>query len=128
MSAYEMRISDWSSDVCSSDLGPLGGEGRVQLKPLLKPVFSVRKDRLGRAFRLAHTAIDAFSGVDEQHVLALVDAVHGANIDAIPIFAAEAGVGDHISQGRNSFLFPFELGRTERRAGSGKYEKITVVA
>src|SRR3546814_7549082 len=23
--AYEMRISDWSSDVCSSDLGHLGG-------------------------------------------------------------------------------------------------------
>src|SRR3546814_13000445 len=22
--AYEMRISDWSSDVCSSDLGPIG--------------------------------------------------------------------------------------------------------
>src|SRR3546814_8599142 len=28
--AYEMRISDWSSDVCSSDLrgGEHGGEGR----------------------------------------------------------------------------------------------------
>src|SRR3546814_2401726 len=26
--AYEMRISDWSSDVCSSDLGPLLAEGR----------------------------------------------------------------------------------------------------
>src|SRR3546814_2001807 len=26
--AYEMRISDWSSDVCSSDLGwPFGGPG-----------------------------------------------------------------------------------------------------
>src|SRR3546814_1242647 len=25
--AYEMRISDWSSDVCSSDLGDLGGRG-----------------------------------------------------------------------------------------------------
>src|SRR3546814_16293579 len=24
MTAYEMRISDWSSDVCSSDLGPAG--------------------------------------------------------------------------------------------------------
>src|SRR3546814_11843950 len=24
--AYEMRISDWSSDVCSSDLGGVGGE------------------------------------------------------------------------------------------------------
>src|SRR3546814_7168113 len=23
--AYEMRISDWSSDVCSSDLAPIGG-------------------------------------------------------------------------------------------------------
>src|SRR3546814_6656668 len=103
MSAYEMRISDWSSDVCSSDLGPLGGEGRVQLKPLLKPVFSVRKDRLGRAFRLAHTAIDAFLGVDDQHVLALVEAVHGANLDAIHIFAADAGVGDPIGHGRNSF-------------------------
>src|SRR3546814_4024226 len=25
--AYEMRISDWSSDVCSSDLGGEGGRG-----------------------------------------------------------------------------------------------------
>src|SRR3546814_11408019 len=25
MTAYEMRISDWSSDVCSSDLGAIGG-------------------------------------------------------------------------------------------------------
>src|SRR3546814_2035793 len=24
--AYEMRISDWSSDVCSSDLAPAAGE------------------------------------------------------------------------------------------------------
>src|SRR3546814_5529103 len=27
--AYEMRISDWSSDVCSSDLGRRGGAGAV---------------------------------------------------------------------------------------------------
>src|SRR3546814_5444383 len=25
--AYEMRISDWSSDVCSSDLPPTAGQG-----------------------------------------------------------------------------------------------------
>src|SRR3546814_2897487 len=31
--AYEMRISDWSSDVCSSDLAP----GRSPLSPLAKP-------------------------------------------------------------------------------------------
>src|SRR3546814_14641106 len=27
--AYELRISDWSSDVCSSDLGELGISARV---------------------------------------------------------------------------------------------------
>src|SRR3546814_3020569 len=32
--AYEMRISDWSSDVCSSDLG--GGEGGVVLRQLAR--------------------------------------------------------------------------------------------
>src|SRR3546814_5019188 len=45
--AYEMRISDWSSDVCSSDLrkpSPLGrglGEGLAETK----------KPRIGEAFR-----------------------------------------------------------------------------
>src|SRR3546814_1787511 len=28
--AYEMRISDWSSDVCSSDLATLGAGSRVE--------------------------------------------------------------------------------------------------
>src|SRR3546814_707524 len=28
--AYEMRISDWSSDVCSSDLHPLGNGGQIR--------------------------------------------------------------------------------------------------
>src|SRR3546814_14362713 len=32
--AYEMRISDWSSDVCSSDLGVLlQGHGQAALSP-----------------------------------------------------------------------------------------------
>src|SRR3546814_2472570 len=29
--AYEMRISDWSSDVCSSDLRPIGGGKLLQV-------------------------------------------------------------------------------------------------
>src|SRR3546814_13594070 len=33
--AYEMRISDWSSDVCSSDLGEMqAGEGAAELAAL----------------------------------------------------------------------------------------------
>src|SRR3546814_11655228 len=32
--AYEMRISDWSSDVCSSDLSPARIPGRPALRPV----------------------------------------------------------------------------------------------
>src|SRR3546814_8100524 len=32
--AYEMRISDWSSDVCSSDLRAAGGLGREEIEQL----------------------------------------------------------------------------------------------
>src|SRR3546814_4559840 len=32
--AYEMRISDWSSDVCSSDLGLIGGHVALHLQSL----------------------------------------------------------------------------------------------
>src|SRR3546814_6526284 len=31
--AYEMRISDWSSDVCSSDLGREAAHGRLGRSP-----------------------------------------------------------------------------------------------
>src|SRR3546814_10547893 len=34
--AYEMRISDWSSDVCSSDLDPVLGVGFAQADALAK--------------------------------------------------------------------------------------------
>src|SRR3546814_3960023 len=40
--AYDMRISDWSSDVCSSDLGVVQ-PGKIGLAALIGP------DRVGRA-------------------------------------------------------------------------------
>src|SRR3546814_3768899 len=39
--AYEMRISDWSSDVCSSDLGPALLDPRQQIEGVL-----VRQDHI----------------------------------------------------------------------------------
>src|SRR3546814_12444142 len=47
--AYEMRISDWSSDVCSSDLQtPLllisADDGRSYSKPLLSTGFAANKN------------------------------------------------------------------------------------
>jgi hypothetical protein len=50
-----------------------------------------------RAFGLAHAAIDAFVRMDDQHVLALVEAVHGAHLDAVGIFALDAGFSDDVS-------------------------------
>src|SRR3546814_8159095 len=47
--AYEMRISDWSSDVCSSDLPPAGGEATClrRRKPLLFGDIAVMLDAGG---------------------------------------------------------------------------------
>src|SRR3546814_1303885 len=43
--AYEMRISDWSSDVCSSDLSALLGPGQSRHAPGIDPVPDVRRPR-----------------------------------------------------------------------------------
>src|SRR3546814_9798002 len=53
--AYEMRISDWSSDVCSSDLPerfPPTSRGSARRRPRWRPVDVearlLRRDRLAR--------------------------------------------------------------------------------
>src|SRR3546814_1122088 len=46
--AYEMRISDWSSDVCSSDLTQPVRVG-VRRRHHAEPSAAVRHDRIGRA-------------------------------------------------------------------------------
>src|SRR3546814_3331690 len=47
--AYEMRISDWSSDVCSSDLDRLEGRRAAEHAPALgvEPVMQLVDDRAG---------------------------------------------------------------------------------
>jgi hypothetical protein len=60
--------------------------------------LGVGLDRVDRAFRLADPAIDAFVRVDHEHVLALVEAVHGAHVDAVHGFAANAALVDDVGQ------------------------------
>src|SRR4051794_20830425 len=95
------------------DVRPFGGETGVELEPLLEPGFGVRQDRLGRAFRLAYPAVDALVGVDDQHHFALVEAVDGADLDAVHIFAFDAGVGDDVG---HEVRLP--LGRSLRAAAA----------
>jgi hypothetical protein len=71
---------------------------RIQRQPFLKPRFGISLDRVDWAFRLANTAIDAFVRVDDQHVLALVEAIHRAHLDAVHRFATNAVIVDDVGQ------------------------------
>src|ERR1700687_4811759 len=71
---------------------------RIQRQPFLKPRPGVRLNRVDRAFRHADPAIDAFVRVDDEHVLALVEAVHGAHVDAVHDFAANTALVDDEGQ------------------------------
>ena len=69
--------------------------------PLLRQRV-LREDRLDRALRLARTAVDALLGVDDEDAARLVDAVHGADVDARAVFDVDAGLGDDVRHGGNS--------------------------
>src|SRR5215813_13998758 len=78
------------------DVRPLLRELRVQgrvLLPLLREIV-LGEDGLGRADRLARAAVDAFVGVDDEEVRALVEAVHGTDRHAIGVLAGDAGLGN----------------------------------
>jgi hypothetical protein len=78
------------------NIGPAFGEIRVDFQPLLDAWLSVGLNRLHGAFRLTDTAIDAFVGMDDQHIFALVEAIHGANFDAVHVFTFDTIVVDDI--------------------------------
>src|SRR3546814_1595497 len=60
MTAYEMRISDWSSDVCSSDLHHVGMAGKAEIAAAAAPagveVLDIRGARRAEAQPLAAEA------------------------------------------------------------------------
>ncbi len=66
----------------------------VQRQPLLKPRLGVRLDRLGRALRLAHAAIDALVRVNHEHIFTLVEAIDRTNFHAVGVFVLDAVVVD----------------------------------
>src|ERR1700679_2247687 len=74
-------------------IGPFGGVFAVQLEPFLGLAVGIGYDGFGRAFRLAYAAIDAFFRADDEHILALIEAIDRTHFDAIHVFAANAGFG-----------------------------------
>src|SRR3546814_12551971 len=57
--AYEMRISDWSSDVCSSDRAPAPREDKGQLLILQGPVLVGEADTAEKLCVSLHALFDA---------------------------------------------------------------------
>src|SRR6201987_6549061 len=70
----------------------------VQRQPFLESRLGVGFYGVHRPFRHANTAVDAFVRVDHEHVLALVEAIHGAYLDAVHGFTANAALVDDVGQ------------------------------
>src|SRR6266516_1857692 len=73
-------------------------EFRIQRQPFLKPPLAISLDSINGALWFANATVDAFVRMDDQHVLALVEAVHGAHLDAVHGFAANAAIVDDVGQ------------------------------
>ena len=71
------------------------------MQPFVEARLGIRLDGLRRTFRFAHAAGNAFVGVNDQHVVPFVEAIHRTHFHAIHVFAFDAVVIDDIS---HSFL------------------------
>src|SRR3954454_9428183 len=71
---------------------------RHERLPLLRQRV-LGEDRLDRALRLAGAAVDALLRVDHEDPAGLVDAVHGADVDAGLVFDVDAGLADDVGHG-----------------------------
>src|SRR5215831_2339723 len=71
---------------------------RIQRQPFLKARLGVWLDRVDRAFRLAHPAVDALVRMDNEHVLALIEAVDRAHLDAVHKLTANTAIVDDVGQ------------------------------
>src|SRR5690349_19627354 len=86
------------------DVRPLHRELGIHLQPLLRLAVGVGNDGVGRALGLAHAAVDALVGMDHQHVVALVEAIDGADLHAVHVLALDAVFGDDVGHRASSFV------------------------
>lgn len=80
------------------DVRPFLGIFGIDPQPFFQSGFGIGLDGFGRTLRFADTTINALIGVDHQHIVALIKAVHGADFNAIHVFAFDAVFGNDIGQ------------------------------
>ena len=77
------------------------GHIRIDAQPLLEARLGVRPDCIDRTFWLANPAIDTFVGMDDEHVLALVEAIHGADFYTIHQLTFDATLSGRLERPRS---------------------------
>jgi len=75
--------------------------GAVLFQPVGRLVVAVRHDRLDRTLRLAYATIDALVRMDDQHVLADIEAVDRAHLNAVHVLATNARLCDHVGHAQS---------------------------
>jgi hypothetical protein len=70
----------------------------VDLEPLFEAGLGVRLDRIDGAFWLANTTIDAFIGVNDEHILTLIKAVDGTDLNTVHVLTFDAAFIDDVGQ------------------------------
>src|SRR3546814_8656199 len=88
--AYEMRISDWSSDVCSSDLG-LSWNGNATSLSALPPLLAAVAERAPGERPMLQ--IDAAADSDYGTLARVLAAANGAGLQDIGFRSEERRVG-----------------------------------
>jgi hypothetical protein len=91
-----LLVSEWLFLFCEDFTFARFGLGGVELNVALPFFWHVifMENCFDWALRHAGFAVNAFFGMDIEHLIALVEAFHGANHDAIGVFASRARLGD----------------------------------
>src|SRR5262249_9786924 len=99
-------VGIWRRRLLGGDIRPAFRILPVELEPFFQIWFGIGLDGVDRAFRLAHPAVDALVRVNDQHGLALVETVYGADFDAVGVLTLDANFGDDVSHRSHTFSGP----------------------
>src|SRR3546814_15265554 len=118
--AYEMRISDWSSDVCSSDLGRV-----EQIGEIAELVADLRDDAILLRDRPAAAILAVLARAREPQRIAVSDVAESCLFEHRGgrggIFDRAVRVEDHLDAGLPRDLDGIVVGRAACREHVGQY-------
>src|SRR3546814_10134192 len=87
-----MRISDWSSDVCSSDLAAT--KAALAIHQIIAPAIDEARIELRRQFACAHCGVEIYAPAAERFGIMLAEMMRIAPIEALRLCkGAEARFG-----------------------------------